>query len=523
MAIELDKIPAQTRALWSKLPPGRRWLLALVAAATVGLVAWFGLRGPTESYSVLFSGLQPEDAGRVISELRTMNVPYHVVDGGAAIEVPTAKVHETRITLASAGLPRGGGVGFEVFDKQTFGTTSFVEQMNYRRALQGELSRTISSLDAVERARVHIAIPERSVFAKDEETPSASVVVQLRPGRTLSPGQIKGVINLVASSVEGLHPERVTLVDESGSVLWAGNDSEGIAEQHELERTLSRRVATIVERVVGPGHAEVAVTADLDPAETERTEDNWDKDHSAVRSESHTEEKGTETSDSGGAVAGSRGNLPGTQEPTTGGEGGTNNAHNKVTETKNYEVTHVINHTVAKRARLKRLHVAVLVDAGKDGTARPAAELDRIRSLAKEAAGLEDERGDRIEVHSAPFVKPAEVEPTKPSAWPLPVAPKWIAVAAGAVLLLLLLAVVLLARRRRGGEEPADAVRVAALPMAVRELETMVDSQQARELPGSTARSRAIEAAKGDSVRAARVISSWLSEEKKRTEGKVQS
>lgn len=513
MAIELDKLPTQSREVWNRLPPRRRLLLGTVAALTLAGAAYAGLRGPTESYSVLFSGLQPEDAGHVVAELHTLNVPYHVLEGGTAIEVPSARVHETRITLASSGLPRGGGVGFEVFDKQPFGATSFVEQINYRRALQGELARTVSSLDAVEHARVHIAIPEKTVFAKDDDPPSASVVVQLRPGRTLSPSQIKGVVNLVASSVEGLRSDRVTLVDESGAVLWAGNDSQGLGDQHELERTLARRVTEIVERVVGPGHAAVAVTAELDPAELERTEDSYDKDKAALRSETHTEDKGTDGTDGSGGVSGAQGNLPGTgaaDPQAAAGEGG---SHSHTAETKNFEISHVVSHSVARRNRVKRLHVAVLVDA-KDGAGRPAPELDRIKSLAREAAGIEDERGDRIEVHSAPFAKLPEPEAAKPPPWSSTIDSKWVSVAAAlAVLLMVGLAALLWGRSGRKGAAAANVSR--SLPMAVRDVEAMVDGRPLAELPGASARTRAIDAAKSDSARAARVLSSWLDDEKR--------
>ena len=411
MANEIQTALSQGRSLWGNMPPRRRWLVGGAALATLGLVAFLALRAPTESWSVLFSGLAPDDAAKVVEQLKAQNVPYRLEAGGTLIEVPERVVHEQRLAMAANGLPRGGGVGFEVFDKQTFGTTSFVEQMNYRRALQGELARTITSLDAVERARVHIAIPERSLFKEEERPPTASAVLQLRPGRRLSPGQVRGVVHLISSSVEGLRPEQVTVVDEGGAVLWSGDES-GIEAQNDLERTLARRVSELVEKLVGPGHAAVVVTAEVDRAAVERTEELWDKDKIAIRSEAKTEERFAGDSEDSQGVAGARGNLPGAPAPSDGS--GLGGMLGRKAETKNYEVNRVVNKRTEPKARVKHLHLAVLLDGvpkpgdPKTMVPRPDAELKKIAAIARTAAGLDEERGDKIEVFSSPFATAKE-------------------------------------------------------------------------------------------------------------------
>src|SRR5215467_12785947 len=246
---DLKKALLQARDLWRKLKPAQRMGLIAAALATASIVAFVSLRGSTESYSLLYAGLAPEEAGRIVEQLKADKVVYRLTNAGTGIEVPEAKVHEVRLTLAQKGLPKGGGVGFELFDKQNFGTTSFVEQMNYQRALQGELARTIMSLDEVEAARVHLALPEKSLYRKAEEPASASVALKLRSGRQLGSGQVRGIVHLVAASVEGLAPERVTVLDERGNVLSSADDAAGSLDaQQALERSLERRVREVTER-----------------------------------------------------------------------------------------------------------------------------------------------------------------------------------------------------------------------------------------------------------------------------------
>jgi flagellar M-ring protein FliF len=529
MTTDAKKIVSQGRELWSRLPPRRRLAAVAALVGTAALLWTLAGRAPATRWAVLFSGLAPEDAGDLVEHLRAEHVPYRVDHGGATLSVPEARVHELRIAMASQGLPRGGGVGFEVFDKQSFGATSFVEQMNYRRALQGELARTIGSLEAVERARVHVALGERSLYRKDDEPPSASVVLRLRRGRGLDRAQVRGIVNLVAASVEGLSAERVTVVDETGKVLSSPGDdaAEGDEARVALERQLERRIEELLAPVVGAGHFEVAVAAELDRTQIERTEELWDKDREALRSESRTVESPGGLDQLAAGVAGVRGNLPGAPAPTESVAPG---GISRLQETRNYEVNRTVSRTVGPKVRIKRLHVAVLVDGKLQGegdaravVARSADELAQIGALVREAAGLDPERGDRVEVQSVPFAPAAgdAPEPAAASAWPLPVPPR-IALPAAAALLLIGVTVILLARRRRRRRARGAAPELLpSLPLRVGELEEAMHKPAAAELgagaaplglPGRSPRDRAIDAARHDTERAALVLQAWLAE-----------
>ncbi len=435
--------------------------------------------------------------------------------------MPTAKVHELRITLAQAGLPHGGGVGYELFDKQAFGTTSFVEQMNYKRALQGELARSIMSLDAVESARVHLATRERSLYKDDDEPPSASVVLTLRGGQRLATQQVRGIIHLVAGSVDGLKPDRVNVIDASGAPLSAGEDgADGSDGDHELERTLARRVREMLERVVGVGHASVVVTAQLDATRTERTEELYDKDKIALRSETRSVDgNGADATSQG--VAGAHGNLPGAPAPTgtpAAPAAGHNTGH--LSETRNYEVNRVVSHVTSPKIHIARLHLAVLVDGVHEKAGdlkspivpRGAEELARLSALARAAAGLDSERGDKLEMHSEPFMAPDAFD--APVAVPWPRAARVAAFSGAGAAALALIAVLFFALRGR----KAPTQTLTALPMKVARYEQALDgvteppTPAPLELPGAAIRDRVLAATRNDAARAARVLTGWLQE-----------
>ncbi|OPX20274.1 MAG: flagellar M-ring protein FliF, partial [Desulfobacca sp. 4484_104] len=232
---------------------------AAAAAAILALVLLVMISSRTD-YAVLFSNLTQEDAGAIIGKLKAQKVPYQVDGGGTSIMVPKSQVYDLRLSLASEGLPQGGGVGFELFDKQTLGTTEFVQRLNFQRALQGELARTICRFPEIAEARVHIVTPKDSLFVEDQEEPSAAVVLKLRPGRTLSQAQLDGIINLVASSVEGLSPGQVTVVDMTGKILSKPQDALGagrltnaqIEYQQQVESALKAKVQSMLDKILGP-------------------------------------------------------------------------------------------------------------------------------------------------------------------------------------------------------------------------------------------------------------------------------
>ncbi|MEO6030140.1 MAG: flagellar basal-body MS-ring/collar protein FliF [Candidatus Binatia bacterium] len=413
----LNGLLGQLRDFFMALPPARRMTFVAMTAGIIigtGALAWWVQQ---TQYRVLYSGLGASDAGAVIEYLKTEKIPYRVSDNGGNIEVAASRMYETRMALAGRGVPQGGGVGFEIFDKQTLGMTDFVQRLNYQRALQGELARSISELDTVEAARVHLAMPERSLFVAEERRPSASVVLKLKPGRTLAPEQISGVVHLVAASVEGLRPSDVTVVDVNGQVLShdqseqdARNPGQGMRTfQREMEQGYTESIESMLTRVLGPGHALARVTVALDMAQVEKTEESFDPDRTAVRNEKRSKETSAAATASGG-VASSNLTNEGNANP-----GGPQSAREETAL--NYEVSRTTSRRIEQMGAVKKLSVAVLVDGTWTGEGdartfvpRPQEEIDRYRELIKRAVGFNDERGDQIEVVSAPFQEAAALE-----------------------------------------------------------------------------------------------------------------
>ena len=422
----------QLRDFLAGLPPARRasfvGLSVAVLAATFGLLFW--VQRP--QYATLLGKLDATDAGAVVDYLKGAKIPYRIADDGTTIEVAKGQLYEARMALAARGLPQGGAIGFEIFDKQTLGMTDFVQRLDFQRALQGELARTIMGLSAVEAARVHLALPERSLFVGEDRRPSASVVLKLKPGRSLTPEQVSGVANLVASSVERLTPDDVTIVDVSGQVLSsdrAKSRERGPADamrayQTEIEQVYVERIESLLERALGPGHAVARVTATLDLAQVERTEELVDPERSAIKSEKRNVETSSSTVASG---------APGVNQTLSNETGGAREegpASQREDATVSYEVSRVTSRSVQPMGAIRKLSVAVLIDgaakggeaidgAAKGGEAkefvpRPPEELERYKELVKRVVGFSEERGDQIEVVSAPFENPIPEAPEAP-------------------------------------------------------------------------------------------------------------
>lgn len=406
MTARLATFRANLGAFVAALPPARRAILLATGIGSTALVlglAWWVQR---PLYRPLFTNLASGDAAAIVAALKADKVDYALDDDGHAVLVPQGELYEERLALASRGLPEGSGVGFEIFDRQQLGQTDFLQHLNYQRALQGELGRTIAELGGVESARVHLAIPERSLFVSQDRRPSASVVVKLAAGRTLARAQIDGIVHLVASSVQGLAPEAVTVLDEGGRLLTAPQSGDpalatqgaAIDYQRAIERATEERIESLVATVVGPGKVIARVAASLDFSRTERTEETVDPDRTAVKT-SHTTRE-----DPGGAKA-----APG----TSGAQ--------RRDEQQEYEVSRTKVLTVAPVGSVKSLSVAVLVDGSyreENGrrvfVARTEDELGKLRTLVASAVGLDETRGDRLELTSAPFQAPetpAEPEP----------------------------------------------------------------------------------------------------------------
>ena len=406
--------------------PLSRKLALLGVAALCGVI--FGViiyQARMADYQVLFANLNAADASSVVDFLKERKMAYRLDDGGKDILVPADKVYELRLSLAGSGLPTGGGVGFEIFDRQSFGLTDFAQKVNYRRALQGELARTIASLAPVEAARVHLALPEKRLFRDDAQPATASVIIKLANGGQLKDNQIQGIVHLVSGSVEGLEPENVTVVDATGRVLTetrhadtGGAMSPGMLDfQKAVELRLEQRGQSLLDRAVGVGNAMVRVTAQLDFSQKERVEESYDPNAVAVRTESAVTESSTSESNSG---------IPGVQSNVGEGSGtaAAGPSSNRTEETSNYEISKVVSKQVDPMGAIKMLSVSVLVGdktlTAADGTskveARSADELKDIEQMIRSALGLTASRGDQLSVVSMPFETGFDNEPLlKPS------------------------------------------------------------------------------------------------------------
>ncbi len=390
--------------------------LAMLAVVVVVLVMAFG-RGAT--YQYVFTNLSPEDATEAGGALKAAGIPFRSEAGGAAVSVPASQVHEARLLLASQGLPRGGGVGFELFDRGDFGASEFTQRVNLRRATEGELARTISRLQAVRSARVHVTLPEKGLYRDDDRHASAAVVLNLQPGRVMNERELAGVRHLVASAVAGLDPDNVTIVDQRGTVLAGdqGPAAKLASQQREMEGELEQRIVDLLAPAVGRGSVVARVTANLDATEVETTQDVYDPDSATVRSERKSTELVTSDATNGNGVAGAAANQP--MAPTAGSATGPNRAQtSREDEVRNFEIGKKITRSISRTPRITRLSAAVLVD-GVDGKPRPAAELKRLTDLAKSAIGFDAQRGDVIELSSTTFAKVEEPQ-IKLAVWERP-------------------------------------------------------------------------------------------------------
>jgi flagellar M-ring protein FliF len=408
---------------WRTLAPGQRTALAAVLALVFLGVLWMAQMAGHPPYGILFSNLEPEDAGAVTSKLREMKVDYHLSDGGRAIEVPEDKVYDLRLTMANNGLPRGGGVGFELFDKTNFGATDFSQHLNYQRALQGELMRTVNSLDGVLDSRVHLAIPEKELFSDQQEPATASVVLHLRPGHQPDDRQVAGIVHLVASAVDGLKPENVTVYNSQGDLLSGGGATgmytENQAQQQEaFERRLESRLQRLVEQVLGPGKAAIRVSAEFNWDRTETTSKTYHPSGAKGENLPSEQQMSTETYGRGSqrparGIPGITSNL---QVPTAAAEAAAAAAGQYVNSTlsNKYAVSEVVQHVLAAPGKLRRLSIAVLLDQSV-----PVGQQKSLKQVLAAAAGLDlatpDQggRGDRIELLPLPFDKTAAAAETK--------------------------------------------------------------------------------------------------------------
>jgi flagellar M-ring protein FliF len=427
---------------FNELPAQRKLGLMVALAAVIALIVGSMMWAQAPDYRVLYGNLADRDGGAVIESLQKQNIPFKTGDGGVIL-VPSNLVYEARLKLASQGLPKGGAAGFELMDNQRFGITQFQENINFQRALEGEITRTIETISSVQGARVHLAIPKPTVFVREEQKPSASVLVSLYPGRGLDKAQVAGIVHLVASSVPEMPPGNVTVIDQNGNMLTSGGsqgealglDASQLEYLKQVEQDYARRIEGIISPIVGASNIHAQVTADLDFSFTEQTAETYKPnptpDQSSIRSQQTSETFG-ESGQGAGGVPGALSNQPpgaatapinapgaraGATAQATAASGGA--VHKE--STTNFELDKTISHTKRPMGSIKRLSVAVVVNnkstRDKKGKVTYQAltkeELTQVYNLAKEAMGFSQARGDTLNVVNAPFnlVEGEEIPP----------------------------------------------------------------------------------------------------------------
>jgi flagellar M-ring protein FliF len=458
---EIPANPTWTQRL-GRLERAQQMRLAIGVALVVALAIAAVVLGRQPDWRVLYTNLSDKDGGAIIAQLSQMNVPYKHADGGGAIMVPADRVHDVRLKLASQGLPKGSVAGFELMEANRFGMTQFQERLTFQRGLEGELTRSIQALSSVQAARVHLALPNQNGFFREQQKPSASVLLTMHPGRTLDRAQVAGIVHLVASSVPEMSPTAVSVVDDSGKLLSQSPDANaaggvGDAQQlqyvQQLEQVYSRRILDILEPVVGRNNVKAQVTAEVDFSQTEQTSEqhrpNLATDASAVRSQQVVETTGGQGNQPPTGVPGATSNQP--PQPSTapvngqaqnlaaaGAQGGAA-AGSKRESITNYEVDKTVRVVRGGAGSIKRLSAAVVVnhqtttEGGKPVTkALTPQQIEQMTALVRETIGFNKDRGDSVNLMNAPFLvdqtttpelplwrRPEVVDLARSFAWPL--------------------------------------------------------------------------------------------------------
>ncbi|CAN7619057.1 flagellar basal-body MS-ring/collar protein FliF [Acidovorax sp. NB1] len=538
----LQRLSALDRAQRMRLGVG---VALLVAAAVAAIVM-----GRQPDYRVLFANLNDKDGGAIVAQLSQMNVPYKHSEGGGAILIPADRVHDVRLRLATQGLPKGSVAGFELMESSKFGMTQFQERLNFQRGLEGELTRSIQALSSVQGARVHLALPNQNGFFREQQKPSASVLVSLHPGRILDRAQLAGIVHLVASSVPELSPSAVSVLDDTGKLLSQTPDTAAGAEVNaqqllyvqQIEQQYTRRIMDILEPVVGRDNVKAQVTAEVDFTQTESTSEqfrpNQTPDSSAVRSQQVLESRGSSSKTATG-VPGAVANQPpapstapingANPAPNAGGQQGTEEQTNKRESTTNYEVDKTVRVTRGSTGAVKRLSAAVVVnyqsgeDKGKPITkALTPEQIEQMTALVRETIGFNKDRGDSVNLMNTPFQvaavpstdvplwkQPEVVDLAKTFAWPV-----------GAVLFA---ALVLLGLVRPALKAPAPA-KASAAPVPGGQLDALeADTPERPALPAPSRKDEAVPAtpeqlrledarvlAKENPVAVANILKTWL-------------
>lgn len=521
----LATLMGKWRESWLKLAPFlRRLILGGGLGALVGLSILAAVLSQGPRYAPVFSGLQARDASEIVQKLEAKKIPYRLADNGRAILVPEKDVYQVRLSLASEGLPRGGVVGFELMDQTKFGATEFDRRVNYQRALEGEITRTIMELTQVAEARVHIVLPEPSVFISQKKPATAAILLRLRPGAELVPDQVRGIVHLVSRSVEGLKPEDVTVVDDSGRILsndlqLDGTNPNGVKTgnnldlQQRFQRELEVGLQSLLEQVLGRGNVVTRVKAELNFDE-KTVEKNLFEPAPDQQKLLRSVQELQETFKGSGSPPGGSANSTVPVYPT--GSNATSSDYQKTQSTRNYEVNETREKTVVAQGTLKRLSVAVVVN--KDLTPQ---EQESITKLVSSAIGLDQSRQDQITVTGMAFnnalleaLKAPSPAAAAPTPWRLPkVSPVYMAAGAGVILLLLFLPLLVMARRRRRERKQREEVAQLLQDQLAAAAKEEGKPPEAVESPRDRLREEIERLVKQNPEGVAQVVKAWLAEE----------
>jgi flagellar M-ring protein FliF len=526
---------------------GRNLLIVIVLLLSVigfgSLIFW----NNRPDYQVLFSNLSQEDAGEILTKIKEKKIQYQLTNSGTTILIPRDQVYDTRISLAAEGLPKGGGIGFEVFDRTNLGTTDFVQKLNYQRALQGELSRTIKQIKEVEQARVHIVTPKESLFVEEQKKPTASVFIKTRSGMTLGAPQVEGIVHLVASAVEGLEPGNITVVDTSGKILskriepgLIGQLTTGQLEyQRNIEEGLKKKIQGMLEEVLGLNRAIARVSTEIDFQEVNIVEESYDS-KPVIRSEQRSSEKSSSTT-GGNILREGKSEAPPDQKapkgkatlkaetsakasPTLLSSPSSTSSSQRQNEIRNYEISKVNRQIKNPVGSVKRISVAVIVDgtyketAGSKGTktkqyvARPPEEMKNLEAIIKRAIGYNEKRGDQVELINMPFswsIQEEDLKPEKGVIWKEYVVDFYKPVVSLLLALLFIFFVVrpLLQRRPLLPQEKGVPLLAQGEQSAVAEAPQVTGAKRPPEIKGQI-----LQLVQQDPSRTAGIVKTWLRE-----------
>ena len=543
-----NDLATQLKTLLKNLTPAKKIALFTLVTGTVisliFLVTWAG----KPDFQLLYSNLASEDAGAILAQLKDKKIPYQISSNGSSILIPSERIYETRLELASQGIPQGSGVGFEIFDNTKLGMTEFVQNVNYQRAIQGELSRTINGFSEIESSRVHIVMPSKSLFIEEEEAATASVVLKIRSGRRLNEEQIQGIVHLVSSSVSGLRPENVTIVDNYGKMLagFKSNsptgkiNSDQLEFQQKVEKTLEDRVTTMLETALGPNKAVARVSCLLDFTKLETTEEKYQPENQVIRSEQALNETSTAQITVPIGVPGVVSNLAQNQTTTDTTKPAEATDTNDTTEkakpptfqkqdrTVNYEIGKVTSHTVHQMGTIERLTVAVIIDgiykAGKGITGtgelkytpRTQEEMRQFEDIVKRAVNFDAARGDEIKVANVPF-ETAKVnfhqgeEAVAEAGWLLMLKQYSSHIKYGLLIMFLLFSFIFVVRplvQWLISSSIGEGILLGQLPKTIEE----VEREYGGDLKNLPFRNKALQMISKDKERSAEVMQDWLKE-----------